>query len=111
MDAVSIIETLNDKLSSLNSNTHFVLHRSMKLNSFSKAYTECTYTVWYINKEEKYKIIDIKYADRTVTEEEEKRLTEHMEKEVLSFIYNLLLDQYTFNLMINGRYKGTDRNQ
>ena len=110
MDAVGIVEVLNTKFESMNckKGVHFILHKEIKCNSFSKAYKEYKWTLWYISNGEKFKVTTLSHASRVVTEKEESEMTKYMEESLLTFIFNLLLDHNNLTLMLNGRYKGVD---
>lgn len=110
MDAVGIVEVLNTKLESMKckKGVHFILHKEIECNSFSKAYKEYKWTLWYINNGEKFKVTTISHISRVVTEKEESEMTKCMEESLLTSIFNLLLDHDNLTLMLDGRYKGTD---
>lgn len=110
MDAIGIVETLNKKFESMEckKGVHFILHKEIECNSFSKAYKEYKWTLWYINSGEKFKVTTLSHTSRVVTEKEESEMTKCMEESLLSFICNLLLDHDNLTLMLDGRYKGTN---
>ena len=110
MDAVGIVEVLNTKLESMKckKGVHFILHKEIECNSFSKAYKEYKWTLWYINNGEKFKVTTLSNTSRIVTEKEESEMTKYMEESLLTFIFNLLLDHDNLTLMLNGRYKGAN---
>nr|DAM97283.1 MAG TPA: hypothetical protein [Crassvirales sp.] len=110
MDAVGIVEVLNTKFESMNckKGVHFILHKEIECNSFSKAYKEYKWDLWYINNGEKSKVTTLSNTSRVITEKEESEMTKYMEESLLTFIFNLLLDHNNLTLMLNGRYKGVD---
>ena len=110
MDAVGIVETLNIKFESMKckKGVHFILHKEIECNSFSKAYKEYKWTLWYINNGEKFKVITLSHTSRIVTEREELEMIKYMEELLLTFIFNLLQDYDNLTLMLDGRYKGID---
>lgn len=110
MDAVGIVEVLNTKFEWMQckKGVHFILHKEIECNSFSKAYKEYKYTLWYINNGEKYKVTTISHTSRVVTEKEEADMVKYMEELLLTFILTLLLDHDNLTLMLDGRFKGFD---
>ncbi len=110
MDAVGIVEVLNTKFEWMQckKGVHFILHKEIECNSFSKAYKEYKYTLWYINNGEKYKVTTISHTSRVVTEKEETDMVKYMEELLLTFILTLLLDHDNLTLMLDGRFKGFD---
>ena len=110
MDAIGIVEVLNTKLESMKckKGIHFILHKEIKYNSFSKAYKEYRWTLWYINNEDKSVVNTLSYTDKATTENEYSKINEYMEKSFLSLIYSLLLDNSNLNLMLNGKYRGNN---
>lgn len=108
MDAVGIVETLNTKFESMNckKGVHFILHKEIECNSFSKAYKEYKYTLWYINNGEKHKVTTISHTSRVVTEKEETDMVKYMEEQLLTYILTFLLDYNNLTKMLNGNYKG-----
>lgn len=112
MDAVGIVEVLNTKFECMEckKGVHFILHKEIECNSFSKAYKEYKWTLWYINSGEKFKVTTISHISRVVTEKEESEMTKCMEESLLTFIFNLLLDHDNLTLMLDGRYKGINTN-
>lgn len=110
MDAVGIVEVLNTKFEWMQckKGVYFILHKEIECNSFSKAYKEYKYTLWYINNGEKYKVTTISHTSRVVTEKEETDMVKYMEELLLTFILNLLLDHDNLTLMLDGRFKGFD---
>ena len=110
MDAVGIVEVLNTKFECMgcNKGVHFILHKEIECNNFSKAYKEYKWTLWYINNGEKFKVTTLSHISRIVTEKEESEMTKYMEELLLDFIFNLLLDHDNLTLVLDGKYKGTD---
>lgn len=110
MDAVGIVEALNTKFEWMQckKGVHFILHKEIECNSFSKAYKEYKYTLWYINNGEKYKVTTISHTSRVVTEKEEIDMVRYMEELLLISILTLLLDHDNLTLMLDGRFKGFD---
>lgn len=110
MNAIGIVETLNTKFECIQckKGVHFILHKKIECNSFSKAYKEYKWTLWYINSGEKFRVTTLSHTSRVVTEKEESEMVKYMEELLLTFIFNLLLDHDNLTLMLNGRYKGTD---
>ena len=110
MDAVGLVDVLNTKLESMKckKGVHFILHKEVECSSFSKAYKEYKWTLWYINNEEKFKVTTLSHTSRVVTEKEESEMTKYMEDSLLTSIFNLLLDHDNLTLMLDGRYKGAD---
>lgn len=108
MDAVGIVEVLNTKFEWMRckKGVHFILHKEIECNSFSKAYKEYKWTLWYINNGEKFKVTTISHISRVVTEKEESEMTKCMEESLLTSIFNLLLDHDSLTLMLNGKFKG-----
>ena len=110
MDAVGIVEILNTKLESMKckNGVHFILHKEIECNSFSKAYKEQKWTLWYINNREKFKVTTLSHSGRIVTENEESKMIKYMEEQLLTFIFNLLQDHDNLTSVLDGRYKGAD---
>lgn len=110
MNAIGIVETLNTKFECMQckKGVYFILHKEIECNSFSKAYKEYKWTLWYINNGEKLRVTTLSHTSRVVTEKEESEMVKYMEELLLTFIFNLLLDYNNLTLMLNGRYKGTD---
>lgn len=110
MDAVGIVEVLNTKLELMKckNGVHFILHKEIEYNSFSKAYKEYRWTLWYINNGEKFKVTTLSHSSRIVTENEESKMIKYMEEQLLTFIFNLLQDHDNLTSILDGRYKGTN---
>lgn len=108
MDAVGIVEVLNTKFERMkcNKGVHFILHKEIECNNFSKAYKEYKWTLWYINNGEKSKVTTLSHTSRIVTEKEESEMIKLMEESLLALIFNLLLDHDNLTLMLDGKFKG-----
>ncbi len=113
MNAIGIVEVLNAKFESMEckKGVHFILHKEIECNSFSKAYKEYRWTLWYINNREKFKVTTLSHSSRIVTENEESKMIKYMEELLLTFIFNLLQDYDNLTLMLDGKYKGTNTDQ
>lgn len=107
MDAIGIVETLNKKFESMEckKGVHFILHKEIECNSFSKAYKEYKWTLWYINSGEKFKVTTLSHTSRVITEKEESEMVKYMEESLLTLILNLLLDHDNLTLMLDGKFK------
>lgn len=108
MDAIGIVEVLNNKLESMKckKGIHFILHKKIDSNSFSKAYKTYEYVLWYINGKERIKTLRMEHTARVVTEKEEEKTIKELENQLLMSIFNLLQDPINFNTILNGEFKG-----
>lgn len=108
MGAVGIVEVLNTKFEWMQckKGVHFILHKQIECNSFSKAYKEYKWILWYINNGEKFKVTTLFRTSRVVTEKKESEMTKYMQESLLTSIFNLLLDHDNLILMLNGKFKG-----
>lgn len=106
MDAIGIVEVLNNKIKEYTDKGHFILHKEIECNSFSKAYKEYRWTLWYIYNRSKHKVTTLSNTGRVVTDNEEANMISFMEAYLLSYIFDLLQDTNTLKLMSNGEFKG-----
>lgn len=104
---MDIVETLHKYLKGIgcDSNVHLVLHKKITPAAM-KAYKEYNYTLWYINKENRYPVTRIVHIARVTTDKEDRDVTDYMEEQLLIKIFSLLRENRIIKPMLDGSFVG-----
>lgn len=108
MRVEDIIEGLNKhieykrELLGVSTTGHLVLQKSSNPHPTFKAYKEYNYSVWFIKKGKKYRVITVNIVDK-VLEGKEETMIRRMNIELCTNIFNLIGSEI-YNQIVNGEY-------
>lgn len=108
MRVEDIIEGLNKhieykrELLGVSTTGHLVLQKSSNPHPTFKAYKEYNYSVWFIKKGKKYRVITVNIVDK-VLEGKEEAMIRRMNIELCTNIFNLIGSEI-YNQIVNGEY-------
>lgn len=108
MRVEDIIEGLNKhieykrELLGVSTTGHLVLQKSSNPHPTFKAYKEYNYSVWFIKRGKKYRVITVNIVDK-VLEGKEETMIRRMNIELCTNIFNLIGSEI-YNQIVNGEY-------
>lgn len=109
MNTQQIVDTLNEHFVNLgNSKVHFIVLRRVEPNPTFTAYKEYEYTLWYVNKETKYKVLKFSQTGRVTNEEEVAKMLELMKEQLLLKIFEMLQNKELVDSLLDGTFKGIE---
>lgn len=110
MRVEDIIEGLNRhieykrELLGVGTNGHLVLQKSNNPHPTFKAYKEYNYSLWFVKRGKKYKVITVNIVDKVLDGQEESMMR-RMNIELCTNIFKLI-DSEMYNQIVNGEYDG-----
>ena len=116
MTLEDVIESLNRYIESRRSNNmdcltatgYFVLHKSITPDTTFKAYKTIEYTLWIVDKHDKYRFFT-KQLKTKLSIDHEEHIIDYFEREFLTDLYKVLLtkshnDRIIFEDIVYGEY-------
>ena len=108
MDAIGIVEAFESQLD-LNEKSQIILHK-VKMPTEIKAYKRYIWTVWFINGNNRYSILEVSNNYREVTNSEIEKNTTNMECILLQELYKLCRSNELIKSLHNGEFTGFNKN-
>lgn len=81
---------------------HLVLQKNITNNSIAKSFKVISYTLWFVNRDKKYKVLHIQHTCKLLEGQEEK-IIKDIEIRFVEMIFNWIGSNF-YEEVINGTY-------